>query len=225
MDEAVGICSEKGKPLLYDLGGLVGTMAGISTGPGHHAWVPAVLSLVKHLANSSAKVGVDMHLANCTPLGTLMARDYMREGYVEAGRADMYSPDRVAYIPDWVTQQFYSIDYAKREKPGAGIVIGGHWWATNVSLIETLNLEDAFVVSGTVYAADNAPGVIASDVSTMGEENVAMGAYLSGDELSASCLVGEDVIKIALYAAGIILAIASLFYGQEELLRIISGWK
>jgi hypothetical protein len=223
-EEAVHICAEKGSPFLYDMGGLGGGIGSAVQHPGYQAWIPAVLTLIKHLATVCGQVGVRMQTIGNDPVGVLMARDYMREGYISAGRPEMYSADLVTYIPNWVSQTFYAIEYTKREKPGAGVVIGAHWWATNVSLIETLKYEDAFVVAGTIYAADNAPAVLAADVATLGEENVAMGAYLAQDPLSSSTLVGEDIIKVLLIVLLIVLPFLSLIYGSDELIALIKGW-
>ena len=79
-----------------------------------------------------------------------------------------------------------------------------------VCMIESLYLEDGFTVAGTVYPADTAGAALAADVVTFGEENVAMGSYVSGDPLSLSCLVGEDFVKLGLMLCCIILPILIL---------------
>jgi hypothetical protein len=212
-EEAVHICSEKGKTLFYEMGHLGVGLGSMAPHPGYYGWIPAIMSLIKHLSTVCAKVGVKMNLVGYDAVGVTMARDYMREGYTIGGRGDIYSPDNVIYIPNYVVGMLYSIDIIKREKPGAGIVIGAHWWANSVSLVEALNIEDSFCVAGTVYPADNAPAAIAADVATFGEENIAIGSYLSQDALSSSCLIGEDVVKLGLMACCIIAPILVTFFG------------
>jgi hypothetical protein len=143
-----------------------------------------------------------------------MARDYVREGYSEGGRLDLYSPDLVSWTGgDYLLGFFYTLDVIGKEKPGAGICVGAHFWASNVNFVEALVMEDAFSVAGTVYPADNAGAAIAADVGTFGEENISIGSYLSGDPLSTSCLIGEDIIKVGLVACCIIVPILVTFFG------------
>ncbi len=213
-EEAVHICSEKGTPLFYEMGHLGVGMGGMSASPGYYGWIPAVMSLIKHLASECAKVGVTMNLVGYDAVGVTMARDYMREGYSVGGRGDMYSPDLVTYIPNYVVGMLYSIDIIKKIKPGAGIIIGAHWWANSVSLVEALTIEDSFSIAGTIYPADNAPSAIAADVATYGEENIAIGSYLSRDPLSSSCLIGEDIAKLGLMALCFIIPFLVTFFGM-----------
>ena len=194
--EAVHICAEKGKILLYEMG-WIGPITYASSAPGGVSWTPAILSLVKAMATECAKVGVKMRTINYNPVGVLMARDYIREGYSEGGRLDLYSPDLVSWTGgDYLLGFFYTLDVIGKEKPGAGICIGAHYWGSNVNFVEALVMEDAF-----------------SDVGTFGEENISIGSYLSGDPLSTSCLIGEDIIKVGLVACCIIVPILVTFFG------------
>lgn len=173
------------------------------------------MSIAKHVAYECGQTNVPIQGVAYMPVGAMMLRDYIREGYVESGRGDMYNPDVVAFIPNWIVGTMWSIDYAKTSKPGAAIMLGDHWWAANIALIEALNIEDAFVIEGDIVPADNAPGAVAADVCVFGEEAVAMGAYLANDPLTSSCLIGEDVFKIFLILLCIIIPILVTFFGVE----------
>jgi hypothetical protein len=165
------------------------------------------MNLIKFTGIEAAQVGVKTQIIGYDSVGTLMATDYLREGYTEGGRLNMFSNDLITYIANYNVGILHTLDYIKEEKPGAGIIIGAHWWGSMVAMIESLYLEDGFSVAGTVYPADTAGAALAADVVTFGEENVAMGSYVSGDELSLSCLVGEDLVKFGLMLCCIILPI------------------
>jgi hypothetical protein len=208
--EAVHICAEKGQPLFHAMG-YVGPVTYASSSPGFPAWCPAVMALVKSLATECAKVGVTMHAICYHPIGTMMARDFMKEGYFEGGRADMYAREMVEFAPTYQVGVLQNLEYIGRNKPGAAINIGAHWWGTMLTLVEAEHVQDSFIVSGTVYPADNAAAAIASDVATFGEENLAIGAYLDDDPLSSSALAGEDIIKIGLIAVCVLAGILAIF--------------
>jgi len=210
--EAVHICAEKGKILFYEMGGIAPS-ASANMSPGAPAWVPATLSLIKSIAAECAQTGVEMQLVAYSSIGALMARDYMKEGYLQGGKPDMYSPELVTYNPSQMVGFLYSVDVIKKEKPGAGICIGAHWWGTQLTFVEQLNIEGAFSVCGTIYPADNAGSAVAADVATFGEENISIGSYLDNDPLSSSCLIGEDIIKLGLMACCIIVPILVTFFG------------
>ena len=200
-DEAVRICSEKGRPFMYSMGDI--SVTGVSRQM-RFSWVPSLLELQKHLASLSAKLNVKSDwFCYGNPLTSLMIRDYVEQGYVEGGKPEMFHAEDIHYYPEYISGTLGIVSQIELLKPAAGVVIGAHHWQTCQTLYEQLSKEGAFIVAGDVSADDNSSSTIAADYCTFGEENIAMGAYLSADPVAKSVLVGEDFYKLCLIGVAI----------------------
>lgn len=188
VDEAVGRSTELGKPLLFSLG--LGTIADIPTIAG--------LSILKRVAKKAAEYETDLIGPCYDPVVFVAAQETVKEGYLEAGRPDLYKEGNVFFL------SYEQFGYAAgvdgimlREKPGA-IFLQGYFYAESLILAETGNSIGAIQISGTTAVTQLPFFVAATDYTLIGEEMYAASAYLEKDPLSLATIKGEDWAKILL---------------------------
>ncbi len=197
IDEAVGRSTEMGKPLLFTLG--LGTIADIPTIAG--------LSILKRVSKKAAEYETDLIVPCFDPVVYVAAQETVKEGYMEAGRPDLYKEGNVFFL------SYDQFGYAAgvdgimvREKPGA-IFLQGYFYAESLILAETGNSIGAIQISGTTAVTQLPFFIAATDYTLIGEEMYAASAYLTKDPLFLATIKGEDWVKILLIAV-IVLGIA-----------------
>ncbi|MEN3045390.1 MAG: fibronectin type III domain-containing protein [Candidatus Hydrothermales bacterium] len=204
IDEAVGRSTELGKPLLFSLG--LGTIADIPTIAG--------LSILKRVAKKAAEYETDLMVPCFEPVVFVAAQETVKEGYLEAGRPDLYKEGNVFFL------SYEQFGYAAgvdglilREKPGA-IFLQGYFYAESLIIAETGNSIGAIQISGTTAVTQLPFFVAATDYTLIGEEMYAASAYLERDPLSLATIKGEDWVKmllIILISIGVILESIAFF--------------
>ncbi|MEO0279245.1 MAG: fibronectin type III domain-containing protein [candidate division WOR-3 bacterium] len=188
IDEAVGRSTELGKPLLFSLG--LGTIAEIPTIAG--------LSILKRVAKKAAEYETDLIVPCFDPVVFVAAQETVKEGYLEAGRPDLYKEGNVFFL------SYEQFGYAAgvdgimlREKPGA-VFLQGYFYAESLILAETGNSIGAIQISGTTAVTQLPFFVAATDYTLIGEEMYAASAYLEKEPLSLATIKGEDWVKVLL---------------------------
>ncbi|MEO0275390.1 MAG: fibronectin type III domain-containing protein [candidate division WOR-3 bacterium] len=196
IDEAVGRSTELGRPLLFILG--LGTIAEIPTIAG--------LSILKRVAKKAGEYEVDIIVPCYDPVVFVAAQETVKEGFIEAGRPDLYKEGNVFFL------SYDQFGYAAgcdgimvRERPGA-IFLQGYFYAESLILAETGNSIGAIQISGTTAVTQLPFFIAATDYTLIGEEMYAASAYLTRDPLSLATIKGEDYVKVLL----IIIVIAGL---------------
>lgn len=193
--EAVRVCAEKGRPLLFDTG-WVGTAFGASAvNLATLSYVPTTLALGKVVATECGKLGVRMIQTTYNALFALMARDYQQQGFVQSGHPELFSPDNVRYYPSNPALVLANVETVHHEKVGGAVMFGGHSQSSCVVIYEAIAGEGALLVSGEIWDNDNSMGALCSDYMGFSEENIAISSYLSDDPAVRAVLAGEDLIK------------------------------
>jgi len=109
LDEAVGRCTEMGRPVHYTFG--VGDM---------DANVLASFDVLSYVSGQCARMGTDIIVTNALGEVQMMTEEIVRAAYLNAGKADAYKPDNVRFISNVQTAYMSAIlGIFERERPGA----------------------------------------------------------------------------------------------------------
>jgi hypothetical protein len=206
--EALRVSAEKGTPLFMGPGKIdIGIMYSAGTGVVETSYVSSTLLLQKFLAKEACKYDTPLYVGTHQPMYVMMSRDFQQQGYIEGGHPELFNPENILYFPDGFTYSVGMVDNIHRVKPGGCIMIGhSTFWINNI-IMEALNAEDVFVVGGELFPNDQAPNVVGADHMSIGEENIAIGAYLSEDPYQRSTLVAEDYVKWGIMGGTVLLTI------------------
>ncbi len=188
IDEAVGRSTEMGRPIVYIMG--LGYISDIPT--------VASLAILKRVAYKAAEYNAEVVVPCYDPIVMVAAQETVKEGFVEAGRPDLYKESDIYYLTSDQFGYAAGVDgIMMRQKPGA-VFLQGYFYAESLILAETGHSIGAIQISGTT-AVTQLPFFIAStDYTLIGEEMYAASAYLSRDALSLGTIKGEDYIKMIL---------------------------
>lgn len=186
VEESVGRATEMGKPIFFTtgLGGLrqMETIAG--------------LAVLRQLASLAGKYGIRVIMTTVDFLIQPIAREIIREGYVEAGFPDKFSPDDVMYLTGG--QFAYaagSVGVMHREKVAACFYFGA-FMAEALVLSEGGSQVGAMQVAGTADMSQIPFFITTCDYVIMGEELFAAGAYMSQEPTMLACLAAQDLGKL-----------------------------
>ncbi len=208
IDEAVGRSVEMGRPILYILG--LGFISDIPTIAG--------LAILKRVARKAAEYEADIIVPNYDPIVMVAAQETVKEGYMEAGRPDLFNESNIMFLTQDQFGYAAGVDgIMVREKPGA-IFLQGLFYAESLILAETGHSIGAIQISGTTSVTQLPFFIAATDYTLIGEEMYAASAYLTRDPLALSTLKAEDIMKvlfIALMTVGTILETVALITGNS----------
>ena len=138
IDEAIGRATEIGKKVLYIPG--IQSMDEIQT--------IASISILGHVARSTARYGADLDVPNKDPLTFASAREAVRAAYMAEGRPDLFREEMVNYVT--YDQFAYTAAVSARmirEKPAAIFLIG-YFFAESLILAETGQSTGAIQIAG-----------------------------------------------------------------------------
>jgi len=186
LEESVGRATEMGKPVLY--------MPGIDEANNIQTlYSMVILRYVTQLvAEYETPLIVTVGKAFVVPL----AEETVRQGYMDAGRPDLYNQDIVRYYSD---EQFAAAAGVSgvilREKPATNIYLGS-FYAESLILAETGFLTGSIQIAGTGNIHQLPFFVVACDYTLIGEEFYAASAYLSKDPKLLGPLKAADWMKI-----------------------------
>ena len=199
LDNAVGRSTEMGKPILFVPGlGYISDLPTISA-----------LTILKHVAKKAAEYETRIIVPNSDPFVMVAAKEVVKEAYTEAGRPDLYNDDDVFFLTRMQFAYAAGVDgIMLRQRPGA-VFHMGLFYAESLILAETGFSVGAIQVAGT-SSVDQLPFFIAAcDYTLIGEELYAASAYLSRNALQIATLKAEDVFKVAMAAAAVIMSVAA----------------
>lgn len=188
ISEAIGRCTEMGRPVLYVPG--IDDMDNIQT--------IASMVILENVAKVIGEYESDLIVPVRPPFVVPVAEEMVKNGYLDAGRPDAFKPENVRFISD---EQFA---YAAgvngimlREKPAANLLLGS-FFAESLVIAETGVLAGAIQVAGTANEAQLPFFVAACDYTLIGEEIFAASAYLSRDPQLVGSLKGSDWTKVGI---------------------------
>jgi hypothetical protein len=201
IEESVRVCAEKGAMLLDSTGSIRTTWSlGIM-------YLPGMLETIKLTSRLGAELGVKTFYTCGVPEVQLMALDYSQQGYIEAGRPELFDINSVQYH-DGMGITWKNIEVLEKERPGAFLTMGNFGAASHMPQMETAVRIGAFQVGTCIWPEEISQTALCADYVCINEEGVAAGAYLSGDPLQGASLVAEDVAKLLMIALMIVGALA-----------------
>lgn len=188
IEDAIGRSTEMGRPVLYVTG--VEEAQDIQT--------IASLLILGHVAKITAEYDTELRVANAFPLTMVVAEEIVRQGYANAGRADMHRPENVMFI---TSEQFAFAAGVNgmilRERPATNIYFG-RFYAESLMLAETGFLTGAVQIAGTAELTQLPFFISACDFTLLGEELFACSAYLTREPNELALLKAGDVMKVVI---------------------------
>lgn len=204
IEEAVGRATEMGNPVHFTPG-LADVTA--ETAPQTFAGLEVLGFVTELTAKYNTELIVTIRIPNVFPI----AQEIVRQGYIAAGKPDMFKEDTVRFLS---SEQFaYAagvMGIFHRQKVAANIMMGA-FWAESLLFAEAGAQVGAIQVAGTAAMAQIPFFVAACDYTLIGEELYAGGAYLSQDKVKLGSIGGQDIIKgitMALILVGSFMATA-----------------
>jgi len=206
IEEAVGRCTEMGRPILYVPG--IEDMQDIQT-------IASMLILGK-VAETAARYKTEIFVPCRIPFVMSVAEEMVRQGFYNAGVPEDHKPGNMSFISD---EQFaYTAGVngiMLRERPAANLLLG-RFFAESLILSETGFEAKAIQVAGTAEVTQLPFFIAACDYTLIGEELFAASAYLSRDPKLLSNLKATDWYKIICIA---VMVLGSLLVTLDSL-----GW-
>ncbi len=201
VDEAVGRATEMGRAVLYVPG--LSSMADVAT--------IASINILQRVSKKVAEYGTPLIVPNRNPIVYMVARQVVKEGYMEAGRPDSFDEDNVFFV----TQSQFAYAAAVngimlRERPATNLFLG-MFWAESLLLAETGYLTGAVQIAGTDAVHQLPFFVTACDYTIIGEELYAASAYLSKEPVLLGSIKAQDWGKLIILLLAVAGIIASLF--------------
>jgi hypothetical protein len=209
VEEAVGRSTEMGRPILFILG--LEPISNIATLAG--------LAILKRVASKVAEYETSIIVPCFDPVVMVAAQEVVKEGFLEAGRPDLYDERQVFYLTYDQFGYAAGVDgIMLRDRPGA-VFLQGYFYAESLILAETGHSIGAIQISGTTAVTQLPFFIAATDYTLIGEEMYAASAYLSKDPMSLGTIKGEDVAKVilvVLMVLGVILETLYIFTHNES---------
>lgn len=206
IDEAVGRATEMGKPVVYVPG--IGSMSGIST--------IASIFILGEVSKKIAQYDATLKVPHYDPIVFTVAKETVKQSYMEAERPDSYREDINVYI---TTDQFAyaaAVDgIITREKPAACFYMG-YFMAESLLLAEVGAGVGAIQIAGTDVDSQLPFFFTACDYTLIGEELYAAGAYLSKEPMLVSALKVQDFGKFLFIKFAIGFSILLLIFSKIE---------
>ncbi len=190
IEEAIGRATEMGRPVLYVPG--IDDMNNIQT--------IASMVILNDVARIAATYETPMIVPVCRPFVVPVAEEAVQQGYLQAGRPELYRPDTVRYLSD--VQFAFTAGVSGimlREKTAANLYLGS-FFAESLMLAETGFSTGAIQVAGTANIHQLPFFVAACDYALIGEELYAASAYLSNEPKLVGTLKASDIAKIFIIA-------------------------
>ena len=194
IEEAIGRATEMGRPVLYVPG--IDDMNNIQT--------IASMVILNDVARIAATYETPMIVPVCRPFVVPVAEEAVQQGYLNAGRPELFRPDTVRYMSD--VQFAFTAGVSGimlREKTAANLYLGS-FFAESLVLAETGFSTGAIQVAGTANIHQLPFFVAACDFALIGEELYAASAYLSNEPKLVGTLKASDIAKIFIIAVVIV---------------------
>jgi hypothetical protein len=201
VQEAIGRATEMGKPILYVPG--IMSMDDIQT--------IASMAILGRVARMVADYDSQIIVPNIDPLVMTVARETVREAFIDVGRPDAYQEDNISYLTSSQFGYVAGVDgIMVREKPAANFFLGT-FYAESLILAETGASTGAIQIAGTAMPSQLPFFVAACDYTLIGEELFAASAYLSREPLMQGSLKGMDWGKILIILFIVVGSILEIF--------------
>ena len=186
IDEAVGRCTEMGKPTLYIPG--ISTISDVAT--------IASLNILGQVAKKIAQYQARIIVPNRDPIVFPVTQDVVKEAFIEAGYPHNYRSDDVYFVTnDQFAYAAAVCGTMVRERPGANLLLG-MFYAESLVLAEIGASVGAIQIAGTDAISQLPFFVTACDYTIIGEELYAASAYIGREPTLLGTLKGQDLFKM-----------------------------
>jgi len=210
IDDALGRATELGSPVVY-ITGWGGDLARPTT--------MASLAILSHISERVASFGTRIVFPSHDPMVASAAQDTIRQGYMKAGRPELFRSEDVAFVTQSQLGYAAAVDgIMARQRPGAVFLLGT-FEGEALILAETAHNVGAVQISGTDSTIQLSFFLVACDFTLIGEELFAASGYISGDPLILGAVRGQDILKIIIVALLLVGFILGLFN-----IDTIAGW-
>jgi hypothetical protein len=188
IEEAIGRATEMGKPVLYVPG--IDDMDNIQT--------IASMAILKDVARLAGTYETPIIVPVCRPFVVPVAEEAVKQGFLNAGRPELYNPNNVRYLSDEQFAFTAGINgIMLREGTAANLYLGS-FFAESLILAETGFSTGAIQVAGTANVHQLPFFVAACDYTLIGEELYAASAYLSHEPKLLGTLKASDLAKLVI---------------------------
>lgn len=192
MNELIGSASERGRPVLLNM-----LITGSATmGGGVSSW-NAFNTIIKYIAKESATVNIGLYGNSGAAPAYMMMADYARQGFVEARHPERYIESNFYYTPvpylSWPPPLYAmeNTDMINRINAGTVFRIGPFdvslEWGSRMGTINFCTCDE-----GWSHAENGA----FADHFTIGDEPMAMAAYITENDNQIATIIGEDWMKL-----------------------------
>ena len=206
LEEIAGRCAEMGRPLWFLTGD------GQLERPMDMPITLASFAALEYVAHLTAKYNVKFHVPTVLYTAYPIQHDIVRTAYIAEGKGELFDPlYTVMYVASG-PHRLYVVDGMFRERVAGNIMIGSYYH-TAIIFAEAAARAGALQLGGT-DTTHNIPFFVgACDYFLIGEENYALGAYLTKEPIMTASIVGQDWGKIiagAIIIVGVILLLAGV---------------
>ncbi|MDP2858624.1 MAG: hypothetical protein Q8P50_11695 [Bacillota bacterium] len=182
--EAIGRCTEMGRPVHYTFGTDV-------FGANHLA----SFEVLSYTAAMCARVGTDIIATTAKPEITPIVEEIIRAAFVKEGKADAFKPDNVRFMSSEQTAYIQGIHgIFMRERPAANLMLGA-FHAESLQLSEVGQQIGAIQIGGTGRTIQIPFFVATCDYVLIGDELFAAGAYIGRQPSQVGALFAQDFGK------------------------------
>jgi hypothetical protein len=184
LDEAIGRCTEMGRPVHYTFG--IGEL---------DANVLASFDVLSYVAGQCAKLETDLIVTNALGEVQMMTEEIVKAAYIDVGKPDNYKPDNVRYVSNVQTAYMSAIlGIFQRERPGANLMMGP-FYAESMMLAEAGQQVGAIQIGGTGRVIQVPFFIAACDYTLVGDELFVAGAYISRKPYQVGAIYAQDFGK------------------------------
>lgn len=184
ISEAVGRCTEMGKPVHYTFGTDV-------FGANHLA----SFEVLAYTASLCARVGTDIIVTTAKPEITPIVEEIVRSAFIKEGKADNFKPDNIRFMSSEQTAYIQGIHgIFMRERPAANLMLGA-FHAESLQLAEVGQQIGAIQIGGTGRTIQIPFFVATCDYVLIGDELFAAGAYIGRQPGQVGALFAQDFGK------------------------------
>lgn len=214
IDDAVGRCTEMGRPVV------------VSYGIGDFSYsVIAALSILGYVAKICAETDTRLIVPTGGGHSSYVVRetavDIVRSQYILAGKPETFREEDMPFLSG--EQYAYTSGYTGiliRERPGATIMTGSHA-SEAVNIAEQSNLVGAITITSGTYVSNMAALACASDYIMLMDEQPAAGAYLSKNVDQIATIRVQDIYKALAMVLIVVGLVLMTVFKSDLILRLL----
>lgn len=184
IDEAIGRCTEMGRPVFYTFG--LGEL---------DSQVLASFDVLGYVSRQCALLETDLIVGNTRPEVHPITEEIVKGSYTAVGKTDEYKPDNVRFLSNVqgaYVGAVHGIFY--REKPAANLMFGP-FFAESLLISEVGRQAGAIQIGGTGRTIQVPFFIATCDYVLIGDELFVAGAYLGKKPEQVGAIYAQDLGK------------------------------